>query len=186
MKYLMIMGKSGSGKTTLAEKIEAFKPKDFKRIVQFTTREMRANETEGKEYYFVTRNDFIKKDVNEDLVAKVYLQYPPSFYGTPISDLEKTKTNIIVASIEGLLDFLVKTKNHSEITILNINEVVEADAKRDGRDADSEEVYNSIFLNYLKQTEKKIKIIDLPFSLLKTIRDDNKQLLKFLKLNKIK
>ena len=66
-KLLLIMGKSGSGKTTLAETLEKIKPNKYKRVVQYTTRDMRENETDGVEYNFITKkhlslqfNDFVK------------------------------------------------------------------------------------------------------------------------------
>lgn len=57
-KIYVLMGKSCSGKNTVAEKLLKSKKLGFHRVVTYTTRPMRANEQEGREYHFVTRQDY--------------------------------------------------------------------------------------------------------------------------------
>lgn len=67
-KIFCFMGKSSSGKDTIY-KIISNDFKDIKEIVPFTTRPIRDGETEGKEYYFVTEDEFDKM-VYDDLVIE--------------------------------------------------------------------------------------------------------------------
>ena len=48
---------SGAGKTTLTKKI-AENNKNFKISVSYTTRKPRPNEINGKDYHFVSNNEF--------------------------------------------------------------------------------------------------------------------------------
>ena len=57
MKALVICGGTNSGKTTLAKELE--KEYDFHRIVTYTTREMRPGEVDGKDYHFISKDDFL-------------------------------------------------------------------------------------------------------------------------------
>ena len=72
--YLFI-GPSGSGKTSLAEK--AFKPEQ--KIISFTTRPPRADEQQGRDYYFISKKEF-KQMVNQDKFAEFDV-YDDNFYG---------------------------------------------------------------------------------------------------------
>lgn len=51
-KIFYVMGKSSSGKDTIYQSL--MKQYDFRTVVLYTTRPMRENEQEGKEYHFVT------------------------------------------------------------------------------------------------------------------------------------
>lgn len=52
-KIYIIMGKSATGKDTLYKKMIESKELDFKTVILYTTRPIRAGETNGVEYYFV-------------------------------------------------------------------------------------------------------------------------------------
>lgn len=67
-KIFCFMGKSSSGKDTIY-KIISNDFKEIKGIVPFTTRPIRDGEIEGKEYYFVTEEEF-EKMIYDDLVIE--------------------------------------------------------------------------------------------------------------------
>lgn len=67
-KIFCFMGKSASGKDTIF-KIISYDFNDIEKIVRFTTRPIREGETEGKEYYFVTDDEF-KRMVSNNLVIE--------------------------------------------------------------------------------------------------------------------
>lgn len=58
--FLVLCGKSGAGKDTVAKKILERHP-DAKMAVSVTSRPMRPGEVEGREYFFVTREEFLKR-----------------------------------------------------------------------------------------------------------------------------
>lgn len=51
-KMVYLIGKSSSGKDTIYKKLLEWKVLNLKRVVLYTTRPIRAGETEGKEYHF--------------------------------------------------------------------------------------------------------------------------------------
>ena len=61
MKILLIMGPSGSGKDTVKARLLK-KDNRFKSIIPYTTRNMRPGEVYGREYFFVTDEEFEELD----------------------------------------------------------------------------------------------------------------------------
>lgn len=53
-KLFYVMGKSSSGKDTIYEEVLSRKELELKPFIMYTTRPIRANETDGIQYYFVT------------------------------------------------------------------------------------------------------------------------------------
>ena len=143
MKYLFIMGPSGSGKTSLAKKLQECDPLKYKWITQVTTRPPRSNEVEGREYNFLTDNDYDHYLNLGILTAKVKSEFAPYRYGTPIISLVQDKINIIVASIEGFLDALCLKEEHDTYNVIFIKDV-EPEIKREERNYHDEEKYNKI------------------------------------------
>lgn len=69
-KIFFILGKSCSGKDTIFKKIKENKELDLKTVVGYSTRPMRENEVDGKEYFFVTR-DQLEELQNDGKVIEV-------------------------------------------------------------------------------------------------------------------
>lgn len=186
-KFLFVMGKSGSGKSTLAETLENIRPGKYKRVIQYTTRDQRETEKDGVDYNFITKTDYKAKEENGEMMAQVKKEFPPSYYGTPIAELDEKRTNVIVVSAEGLLNSLNEIKNYGSVSILNITDV-DAEVERTDRvDAGIEEKYNTIILDFLKNhpSFKKLNIVSISHSELIAIRNDKAKLLKFLKGHKL-
>ena len=59
-KIYVVMGKSASGKDTIYKRLLQEKRLGLKKIVPYTTRPIRQNETNGVEYFFVTENELKK------------------------------------------------------------------------------------------------------------------------------
>ena len=86
-KIIILTAPSGSGKTTLANYLlDAFPNLEFS--VSATTRSPRPGEIEGKNYHFVSHEDFQQLISNHELI--VYQEvYEGCFYGTLKSELRK-------------------------------------------------------------------------------------------------
>jgi guanylate kinase len=101
---LVISGPSGAGKGTICKELLEKHP-DFWLSVSATTREPRKNEEHGKNYFFMTKEDFLHRLTNDDFLesAEVYGNY----YGTPresvISKIEEGKDVILEIDIQGAL-----------------------------------------------------------------------------------
>ena len=70
---------SGAGKTTLTKKLEQNNA-NFIISISHTTREPRANEVNGKDYFFVTNKEFEKLVRNKDFFE--YAIIFENYYGT--------------------------------------------------------------------------------------------------------
>ena len=77
---IILSSPSGAGKTTLTKKI-AKKNKNFTISVSHTTRNPRLNETNGKDYFFVSKKSFFQKLIKK----KSFFEHAKIFnnhYGT--------------------------------------------------------------------------------------------------------
>ncbi len=103
-KIIVLSGPSGSGKTTLQQKLlasEKFKNRLFKSI-SVTTRPMRLNEQKGRDYLFISQEEFAKK-----IKSGEFLEWEcvfGNYYGTPKNNVE----NLLVGGKNVLLCIDVK------------------------------------------------------------------------------
>jgi len=179
MNYLFVMGASGSGKTTIAKKLQKIKPEKYKWLTQTTTRPARPNEKEGREYFFLTDEQYDLMEYEGQLVAKVKYEFPPARYGTPRKDLHISKTNIIVASIEGFLDAYNWISEGNQISVLFIKDV-KPEVERDERNYSNEEKYNKIVLRTLSEGKQKFRLVEITHEDLKRIRNNKSLLLEYI------
>ena len=86
-KILIVVGPSGVGKDTLMQKVFEKYPGFFKKGVTHTSRKMREGEKEGFNYYYVTKEEFLKLDADGCLVEHNF--YNGNYYGLSKMELEK-------------------------------------------------------------------------------------------------
>ncbi len=89
-KLIVISGPSGCGKTTIAREILMRYP-DIVFSVSATTRSKRNTEIEGKDYFFISKNEFEKK-INQDELIE-WEQIYGDYYGSLKSEVEKAMNN---------------------------------------------------------------------------------------------
>jgi guanylate kinase len=77
---LVMSSPSGAGKTTLARKLLASDP-NIAMSVSVTTRAPRPGEVDGKDYHFITHEEFARLRDRGDLLE--YAEVFGNFYGTP-------------------------------------------------------------------------------------------------------
>ena len=102
----MLSGPSGVGKTTLCSKlIEEFQ--DVQRIITSTTRSPRNGEVNGVDYYFLSKEDFLKNVENGDFLenALVYGNYYGVQRTTILNQLNAAKNLIISLDVAGAETF---------------------------------------------------------------------------------
>jgi len=78
-KFIIISGPSGVGKGTICDRL--LKELNAWYSVSMTTREMRDGEVEGVNYYFISKDEFIKR-IGEGKLLE-YNIYNDNYYGTP-------------------------------------------------------------------------------------------------------
>lgn len=86
-KIIIICAPSGAGKTTLLKAVlQQFENLEFS--VSATSRQPRAKEQHGKDYYFLSEEDF-KRRITENRFVEWEEVYEGTFYGTPRSELTR-------------------------------------------------------------------------------------------------
>lgn len=113
-KVIVLVAPSGAGKTTLARRLLGDYP-EIKFSTSATTRPPRETEVEGKDYYFLSEEEFVKKIEKNDFLEWEY--YSGNRYGTLQSEVDK----LVESGYFPLLDIEVKGA-------LNVQEVYGADA----------------------------------------------------------
>ena len=87
-KLIVFSAPSGSGKTTLVHHLIAQRSLNLDFSISATSREKRGNEKDGKDYYFISLNDF-KKQINKDNFIEWEEVYQGNLYGTLKSEIER-------------------------------------------------------------------------------------------------
>lgn len=88
---LVISAPSGAGKTTIVKNILE-NNSDLKFSVSATTRPMRSNEVDGRDYYFLSKEKFELKISNNELIEFEKL-YNDNYYGTLKSVIDDSLLN---------------------------------------------------------------------------------------------
>lgn len=161
---IVVSGFSGAGKGTLMKQL-VHSYDNYALSVSMTTRNPRPGETEGKEYFFVSRQEFEQQIENGGLVE--YASYCDHYYGTPREyvekQLEKGKDVILEIEIQGalkikkqfptaLLMFVMppsaeELKKRLEGRGTETPEVIEKRLRRAAEEAEGIENYDFIVIN---------------------------------------
>lgn len=101
---VVISGFSGAGKGTLMKNLLK-RYDNYALSISMTTRRPRQGETDGKEYFFVTKEQFEEKIAGDGLIE--YACYCDNYYGTPREYVEKQLENgrdvILEIEIQGAM-----------------------------------------------------------------------------------
>ncbi|KAL9084198.1 MAG: hypothetical protein Q9165_008184 [Trypethelium subeluteriae] len=77
---IIISGPSGTGKSTLIQKLFAAHPDTFRFSISHTTRAPRAGEQNGREYHFVSRDEFVRLREASQMLETA--EFGGNWYGT--------------------------------------------------------------------------------------------------------
>ena len=91
-KCIILSAPSGSGKTTLAKHLLSFKELNLVFSISATTREKRIGEIPDKDYYFIDKNEFEEKILNEEFIEYEEV-YNGIFYGSLKNKVENLLKN---------------------------------------------------------------------------------------------
>lgn len=99
---VLFSGPSGVGKDTVLEVVLA-KDTSLQKSISLTTRGIRENEIDGKDYYFISVEDFEKMIENGEVLE--FARYGQNLYGTPKAPVDKWldegKTVILKIEVQG-------------------------------------------------------------------------------------
>ena len=160
----VVSGFSGAGKGPIMKELLK-KYDNYALSVSATTRAPRPGETDGREYFFKTKEEFEKMIAQDELIE--YASYVNNYYGTPKAyveeQLEAGKDVILEIEIQGAL----KVKEKMPDTLLlfitppsveelrkrlvgrgtETMEVIESRLKRAGEEAEGMDRYDYLIVN---------------------------------------
>lgn len=87
-KIIIVSAPSGTGKSTILRKLIQEKELRLKFSISATSRKPRGEEKNGKEYYFLTEDEFKTKIENDDFIEWEEV-YDGIFYGTLKSEVDR-------------------------------------------------------------------------------------------------
>lgn len=110
---VVLSGPSGVGKGTVRKALFNMPEQNFVYSVSMTTRPMRPGEENGKDYFFVTKEEFEKR-IEEGKFLE-HAEFVGNYYGTPIDEVNKQLDNgkevILEIEVDGALQVREKCKD---------------------------------------------------------------------------
>ena len=104
LRPFVICGPSGSGKSTLLERLMNEFPNSFAYSVSHTTRRPRAGEKDGVDYYFVSRDEMLRRIGDGEFIE--HAEFSGNIYGTSkraVQDVLKSgRICVLMVDIQGV------------------------------------------------------------------------------------
>lgn len=181
-KLLVFSAPSGSGKTTIVRHLLAQEDLNLEFSISCATREPRGQEVDGKDYYFITWEEF-KKHIKAEEFVEWEEVYTNNYYGTLKSEVEriwaKGKNVIFDIDVSGGLRIKHKFPQETLAVFVKPPSVDELKRRLKERSTESDEKINMriakahVELATAPQFDKIIKNYDLDVA-----KDDAYQLVK--------
>ena len=176
---LIFSGSAGSGKGTVLKIARSICPQ-LKLSISMTTRAPRPGEENGREYYFVTREEFLETLRNDGFLE--YTEYCGNFYGTPKKQffqmIENGYVPVLEIETDGAAQVMAKLSGFQSVFLSPPNYTT-LEARLRGRGTETEEsilkrltaakeeifqsnLYNNIIINHDNRAEEAARaIVDL-------------------------
>ena len=115
-KRIILCGPTAGGKNFIREK---FREKGYDVNVSYTSRPLREGEIDGKDYHFISRNEFINKSVGipSGLGFYEYAYHGDNFYGTGLREWDNNE--IFIMETEGISQLSPDDRKNSLVIYIN-------------------------------------------------------------------
>ncbi len=152
---VIVSGLSGAGKGTICKRLLEKYP-DVELSISVTSRDPRPGEVHGKEYFFVTNEEFEEKIRNGLLLE--HAKYVDRYYGTPKDwveeQMEKGKNVILEIELQGA--FQVREKMPAVLVFVLPPSMEELERRLRGRGSETEEQIQK----RLARAEEEMEFVD--------------------------
>lgn len=141
-KLIIFSAPSGSGKTTIVKHLLESFPDNICFSISASTREPRGEEVDGKDYYFISKEEFLHRVAKEQFIEFEEV-YSGTFYGTLRSEVERIwslgKHVIFDLDVVGGLRLKRKFGERALAIFVNPPDLKTLEQRLRGRGTDSEE-----------------------------------------------
>ena len=168
-KLVIFSAPSGAGKTTIVRHLLGKLP-ELEFSISATTRPPRGDEQQGKDYYFISKEEFLHRIAKKQFVEFEEV-YSGTFYGTLRTEIERIwqtgKTVIFDIDVEGGMHLKRKYEEQALAVFVQPPSLETLKRRLTGRGTDSEEKLQERFikaekeLNYAPQFDVILKNYDL-------------------------
>ena len=150
---LIVSGLSGAGKGTICKRIMEKYP-DYELSISATTRDPRPGEVDGREYFFITKEEFEDRIKNGQLLE--YAKYVDNYYGTPkdwvLAQMYQGKNVILEIELQGA--FQVRDQIPEAVLIFIMPpDMEELERRLRGRGSETEEQIKKRLLRAMEEIE---------------------------------
>ena len=157
---IIMSGPSGVGKGTIREKLMEDRSLNLFYSVSMTTRSPRPGEVNGREYYFVSKEEFQRNIDNGNLLE--WAEFVGNRYGTPRDKVEKMrdegKNVLLEIDVNGTSQILSKLDPNDVISVFIAPPSIEELGNRlRGRSTESEEVIQNRVAQAARELEESKK-----------------------------
>lgn len=156
-RIFVVSGPSGCGKTTMIDKMLEDKVIDdlFVRVVTATTREPRDGEVDGRDYFFISKEEFKAKEAEGFFIETK--EYNSNWYGTPRFYVERAKDEfknvLFCIEVDGALKIKEYYPKDAVLVFIFPPSVEELTKRLSGRGTENEEIVKK----RLKIAEKELE-----------------------------
>lgn len=138
---VVLSGPSGVGKGTIRDLFIRRPELNLTFSISMTTRNKRATETDGVDYYFVSRDRFEHSIANDELLE--WAEFVGNYYGTPVAEVERLrhqgKNVLLEIEVQGAIQ--IKEKCPDALTIFIVPPSMdELERRIRGRRSEPEEI----------------------------------------------
>ncbi len=156
---IILSGPSGVGKGTIREYLMKDDTVNLKYSISMTTRSPREGEVNGRDYFFVTHEEFLDALKNHKLLE--HAKFVDNYYGTPKDYVEKLRNegkNILLEiETKGAKQVIDKMHSDDEISIFLVPPSLEELEKRiRGRKTESDEVIKKRLAKAKRELKKEV------------------------------
>ena len=156
---IVLSGPSGVGKGTVRKVLFKDSSLNLAYSISMTTRSPRKKEQEGRDYFFVSKEEFEKRIKNDQLLEHAF--FVGNYYGTPKEYVERLRNEgknvFLEIEVEGARQVLEKCKGDDVISIFLLPPSLEELERRiRGRESESE----AIIQERLQKARREINLKD--------------------------